>query len=92
MEFLAEFLVHEVTSTIKYIAKPALAIRLMDFPTLIIESNNESLKDKKIRELAAKVKNIQLAYEKEKLTYRFFFAYSQTHENRKPVIVGYEGN
>jgi len=41
MEFLAEFLVHEVTSTIKYIAKPALAIRLMDFPTLIIDGRVE---------------------------------------------------
>lgn len=41
MEFLAEFLVHEVTSTLPYIAKPALAIRLMDFPTLIIDGRVE---------------------------------------------------
>ena len=41
MEFLAEFLVHEVTSALPYIAKPALAIRLMDFPTLIIDGRAE---------------------------------------------------
>lgn len=36
-----------------------------------IDSKSDSLKDKKIKELAAKVKNLQLLYEREKMAYLF---------------------
>jgi hypothetical protein len=39
--FVAEFLVHEATTILKQIARPAIAIKFLEFPTLTVYGINE---------------------------------------------------
>ncbi|MEE4247412.1 MAG: hypothetical protein V2I33_18540 [Kangiellaceae bacterium] len=38
--FVAEFLVHEATTVLKHIARPAIAIKFLEFPTLTVYGGN----------------------------------------------------
>ena len=39
--FVAEFLIHDATTNLKHIARPGIAVRFLEFPTLTVYGNNE---------------------------------------------------